>query len=80
MHCLMYLGDGDYPILIIYNSQNRHLIIYNQVIDYLQSRYLVIINNHDLVLIIYNSVFIIYNTSININNHVLQLILFIKTV
>ncbi len=68
------------PVLIIYNSPNQHPLIYNQVIDYLQLRYVVIINNHDLVLIIYNSVFIIYNTSVIVNNYVLQLVLFIKTV
>jgi hypothetical protein len=42
--------------MITYKSQNQHLIIYNQVIDYLQLRYVVIINNHDLVLIIYRVV------------------------
>jgi hypothetical protein len=55
-------------------------LIYNQVLDYLQLRYVVIINNHDLILIIYNSMYIIYNTSNITNNHVLQLVLFIKTV
>jgi hypothetical protein len=72
--------NSHYLILIIYNSQNRRRIIYNQVIYYLQSRYVVIIDNHDLVLIIYNSAFITYNTSIIINNNVLQLVLFIKIV
>jgi hypothetical protein len=67
--------------LIIYINFKFTLIIYYQVIDYLQSRYVVIINNHDLVLIIYISVFIIiYNTSIIINNYVVQFVLFTKTV
>ncbi len=67
--------------MIIYINFKFTLIIYYQVIDYLQSRYVVIINNHDLVLIIYISVFIIiYNTSIIINNYVVQFVLFTKTV
>jgi hypothetical protein len=68
------------PVLIIYNSPNQRPRTYNQVIDYLQYRYVVIINNHDLISIVYNGVFIIYNTSIIINNLVLQLVLFIKAV
>jgi hypothetical protein len=49
------------------------LIIYNPDI-------FVIINNHDPVLIIYNSIFIIYNKGSNVNNHVLQFESFIKSI
>ncbi len=75
----LIINNWDYD-LIVYNSPNRCPLVCNEVIDYLQSMYVVIISNHDHISIIYNSVFIIYNTSIIINNHVLQLILFIETV
>ncbi len=50
----------------------KSLIIYNQQND-------VILNNHDVVLIIHNNVNIIYNASRIINNHVIRIVLFIKT-
>ncbi len=50
----------------------KSLIINNQGNEF-------ILNNHDVILIIYNSVFIIYNASHIINNHVIQIVLFINT-
>ncbi len=37
-------------------------------------------NNHDVILIIYNSVFIIYNVSHILNNHVIQIVFLKNTV
>ncbi len=50
----------------------KSLIIYNQQND-------VILNNHDVILIIYNNVNIIYSVSHIINNHVIRIVLFINT-
>ncbi len=67
-------------LLIIYKHWNQRSIMYNQVLNFLQSRYEVIINNHDVVLVIYNSRYIIYNASRVINNQVVQIVFFINMV